>query len=374
MKRQIAVLVIAAGLAMAIAPAANAFTLPPFGPYAGNNGDFQAYSIPLMNLFFFGDQNFNGPGSFSVDSSPGKIKDFVVIGSFPAAGRNNEDVLGKNNGDDAYETINAGSGINYDTICQSKTGGIPGCADYTGSGADFKFVGAKDPGGTGEFTGDVAGTWDVKISTLESFLAGSDLVFFFNQNQNNTSQDIFGWGYVTLIDTDPAGGTATPKCYEFNASQIGFLAFTGDCAHTGPPGGAFNPLTDMNGGDFLNTANPGEFSFSAGQVCLLPGPPAVQVPCSTPGAITVNHNLGADEAAFALFSPELNNQLKDPSNPYTVMQIRFAFGDSNNGFEQIFIAALQSVTPPVPAPATVVLLGAALLSLSLLGLRRCRTR
>lgn len=369
MRKLIAALAVAA--TMALAPGAQAFTWPPPpSPVPVPNGDFLAYSLPLLNLFFFGNDNYNGPGSYSVDSSPGRIKDFVVVGSFPTAARNNTDTLGAGNGDDAYQTDNAGSGVNYDTLCQSAS---PGCGTYPG--ADFKFVGSPDPGGIGEFTGDVAGTWDVKISALNSYLAGSDLVFFFNQNQNNSYQDIFGWGAVTLIDTNTTDGTATPKCYELNASRVGVLAFSGDCTHTGSPGDPFNPSTDMAGGDFLKTAQPGEFSFSAGQLCLSPIFPYPAVPCGTPGAIgPINHNLGADEAAYALFSPELNDQLKDPSNPYTVMQVRFAFGNSNNGYEQIFIAALQSVTPPVPQPGALLLLGAGLLVLSLVGWRRYRAK
>jgi hypothetical protein len=372
MKRPIMALIVVAGLAMA--PAAHAFTWPPPpNPVATPNGDFLAYSLPLLNLFFFGDATYKGPGSYSVDSSPGLIKDYVVIGSFPAAARNNTDTLGTKNGDDAYETTNAGSGTNYDTACQDKNG--VGCANYPGS--DWGFVGAKDPGGAGEFTGDIAGTWDVKISALNTFLSGSDLVFFFNQNQNNSYQDIFGWGVVTLVDTDPSNGTAASKCYELNTSALGVFAFTSDCGHGSETVGTFNAATGA-GGDFLNTANPGEFSFSAGQavICYLPGSPVIVVPCGTPGAssVTVNHNLGADEAAYALFSPELNDQLKDPTNPYTVMQVRFAFGNSNNGYEQIFIAPLQSVQPPVPAPATLVLLGIGLIVLSLAGLRRYRLR
>ena len=167
MRKLIAALVMAATMAMV--PGAQAFTWPPpASPVPVPNGDFQAYSLPLLNLFVFGEARYKGPGSYSVDSSPGTIKDFVVVGSFPSAARNNTDVRGAKNGDDACETINAGSGANYGTSCQDKNG--IGCASYVG--ADWGFVGAKDPGGVGEFTGDVAGTWEVKISALNAYPAG----------------------------------------------------------------------------------------------------------------------------------------------------------------------------------------------------------
>ena len=70
---------------------------------------------------------------------------------------------------------------------------------------------------------------------------------------------------------------------------------------------------------------------------------------------TFNHNLGANQAAYMLYSPELNAAVS--SGVYDVMQFDLRMSALNNGYEQIFIASSNSVTTSVPEPASLALLG-----------------
>lgn len=70
---------------------------------------------------------------------------------------------------------------------------------------------------------------------------------------------------------------------------------------------------------------------------------------------TFNHNLGANQAAYMLYSPELNAAIAN--GLYDVMQFDFRMSALNNGYEQIFIASSNSVTTSVPEPASLALLG-----------------
>jgi hypothetical protein len=117
------------------------------------------------------------------------------------------------------------------------------------------------------------------------------------------------------------------------------------------------------------------------------------VPCSTPGASApINHNLGANQAAYALLFPELNTQLNtlfgslsagalasytmsvdvrlgcDPATvggatgPICEGSLTDGYGRNlNSGYEQIFISTQRDVSiVQLPEPATVSLVGLAL--------------
>ena len=330
--------------ALGVGSGAQAYSLPAPNPaYVVELGDFRVYSTPFLNLFFFGDQKGSKKaGNFIVDSSPGKIKDFLVVGSFPSAALDNTDVLGgAGKGDDAYQTPSAGGTLSWDTAVS------PFCGVVNAGSCEN----SPDPGAAGEFTGDELGTWDVQISALNTFLAGGELVFFFNQNQTNSDQDIFIWALIAVVDNAVVDKLPT-KYFELNSYLSGVFKFTSD-----------EKLSPA----FVDSKSPGEFVFAPGQQCVDPAPPFPVVSCDTPGNIVINHNLGAEDASYAIFSPELNTLVKSPGG-YDVMQIRFALGESNNGFEQVFIMA----DVDVPGPATPLLLGSGLVALALLGWRRAR--
>ena len=100
-----------------------------------------------------------------------------------------------------------------------------------------------------------------------------------------------------------------------------------------------------------------------------------------------NHNLGADQAAYAILFPELNAQLASLFASLSAadlaaysMNIDLRLGcdpalfttsaacvakDLNNGFEQLFFGPLESlVIPPVPKPSSFLLFGSGLIALA----------
>jgi hypothetical protein len=86
------------------------------------------------------------------------------------------------------------------------------------------------------------------------------------------------------------------------------------------------------------------------------------------GSVTVNQNLGANNAAFALYSQGLQDALD--SGNYDVMSVDLRMAAEDNGFEQLFIAA-TTIPNTIPEPASIALLGA---GLALLGFGRKRRK
>ncbi len=202
-------------------------TLPT--PSATNSvtlGDGVSYSLPFLGL--------------NVQSLPGQIDDCIVV----AAGSNGNPVTTTFAGmDNAYATPNGPNSNPYFRI-----------GDPTNS---------PDPGSTGQFAGDSAPTWDTRLLALNTYLAGNDMVVYFNHNQINSGsgidQDLFISAQVALIDN--AGVLPTVSYYFTSApSRTGpqnFGAPGGNPAlYTGPrtpatctyPTGADSPCTFRHSG------------------------------------------------------------------------------------------------------------------------------
>lgn len=325
-------LVVAGALALSLfAPGsqAQALTLPDPFTNAYLYGDFHSYSLPILAYQY--DQLFGGgtgpSNPFYVQSAPGQISDDIVI----ATGSSGNPVTTNFTGmDNAYPTPNSS--------------GIPTFSTGT----------TTDPDPT--FTGDQAGTWDAQLSALTAFLDGNDMIVLFNNNQENSgaasNQNLYAWGQVAIRDSE---GGAAPLYFDFTNS---------------PPGGTF-------GGDPTGYTSPGlwaptaaDYVLSGGQVCINAG--GSPVGCDTAGAIgPFNHNLGADQAAYALISLELNEFLSNwtMESLYDVMSVDIRMYDLNNGYEQIFVqfGTVGEFPPaPIPEPSTLVLLGAGILGVALL--------
>lgn len=311
---------------------------PTIGINAAQYGDFYSYSLPLLayrhDLAFGGGV---GPGNpFYIDSSAGQIKDYIVVATGSSGGPVNTNFAGMDN---AYAT-------------PSGVGGNP--AFYTNTG-DSSGYGVADPDQVAAFAGDSENSWDARVSSIMDFLGGEELVVFFNNNQINSCEDhscqeLFAAAQIRLVSDD-------------GLSEVYFDLLNN---------GGLGPIFGFMGGDTGNYTSAGpwgddfdDYVRSGGQVCVN-ADASMFVDCDAPGAELFNHNLGANQAAYAIWSPELMAALR--SGLYDVMQVDIRMRDLNNGYEQIFIGRMAS-TPPheVPAPAALLIM-----AIGLLGLWRSR--
>jgi len=321
-------------------------------------GDGQSYSLPIAQI----QDGCTSPGCpFYVPSTPGHIKDLVVV----ATGASGTDVNTNYAGmDNAYATPSGVSGSNF-----------------------FSTGTETDPNQLSNFFGDSTDTWDTTLAALNGYLLGDDMIFMFNNNNLNGAnlQSLAAWMQITL--TDDQGQVFSVYDFTNNNSKYDLVSEGG--------GGTFlgdvTSYTSDGSGPDGGTNDDTDYVLSGGPLCInTDGLVPVPVPCDGSGLLPVsqgpvNHNLGADEVAYAVLFPELNDELfslfsnlsAQEMMSYTMnIDLRLGcdpllfsndaedelcsgalsgFGKNlNNGYEQLFIATSTRLAQ-IPEPSTLMI-------------------
>lgn len=323
--------------------------------------DVNSYALQVNGVI----AGSTGPGSlFYVNSTPGAIKDLIVVATGADGGPVNTNVAGMDN---ALSTPSGVSGSNY-----------------------------------------FSGIWNSTLAAFKGFLGSDNPLFFFNNNQvssgASTNQQVAVWAQVSLTG---AGQNTQYLTFSNLGSPYALFTEGGGGVFNGVPGGfsfgGVNATAASLPDPLAGTNAATDYVLSGGSICLstaaATGAPFF-VPLNTPVSCTsavphgsaINNNLGANQAAYALDAPALNAFLASWSgaNPYTDIHVELRYGcdpltigtsrgtagvgscvgrDANNGFEQMFIGTSSRVTQ-VPEPGILGLLALGLLGLAATARRR----
>jgi hypothetical protein len=351
--------------------AASASITLPIGPGLTQQfGQFTVWSLPFLDNLPFpigsGDQNAR---VYAKDSTPGAIKSVDVVVATGANGKevvDNQDLELAGQLDNAYSTPN------------------PGGADWfaTGGGAAFKFF--APPVGTDIVgAGGTAATWDASLKSLYDFLTDAsgntigNFVIFFNLNETRANpnapepisrggvdgllydNDLLAWAQIQVID---AQGVLPTHTYILSSSDdpLGVKTDANEWQEgldAGPP--EPDPTVDPN------TVNDPAWAIVHGVITVEAGTGRFLhygAPDGSEGVstTTILQNIGADNAAFALFNAELNKDVLGwPGNGYDYLQADIRLTRLSDGYEQAFIqpTGLRYIPEPTSVVVWSVLVG-----------------
>jgi hypothetical protein len=336
---------------------ASTVVLPTANPMsAGTYGDFTVYSLDLLAQCQPFDARCNpysgdkGGGSPQLNVSSQQLADQMIV----YRNENGSPTSNYVQGPLAGGSIST-SGV--DNPFDAPTGSGVTAFDMSASNEPMTET-AGTTGTTKDFAADRIGTWEAKLSTVQNYIKGNQVVFLFDNNQigNGVDQQQFFWAQLKIIDQN---GNDTGFCFELNSSSLG---------------GCKASFTDYSG-----IGSPGDFVGSGGGFCvdavtgasyLLPGNvhPTQQGQCGSD--YFVNNNLGQSTAEFAVTLDALNRNLGAWAAAGYSMSINFKMRNLNDGGEELWICSDCSISQTVPEPASLGLVALALVGIGAATRRR----
>ncbi len=297
-------------------------------------GDFNVFSLPLLNLQATGDAVPKPGDPYFFSSTYGQIQNFTIVGI--------------NNGQ-STSTGNPPGSVDgaFNTPSQNNTTNV----------AFTTLTPGTDPGGTGQFLGDIQ-AWDAKTPALLSLINGTPLTAFFAFNETGSgtgllTTDLLIWASATLQNM----GTG--------ASTTFYLGGAG-----APPSILPGDLPAPDGTDATGTNNPGTpagfgpWVYVHAGICVsgttFVGFPDVNGNCAT-GTVANQNNLGQNAAAFMVNSPALDAALDSTYNcPLCVLHITWEMAYINGGGETAWIQ--PAIAQRLPEPGALAITGLVLLA------------
>jgi hypothetical protein len=312
--------------------------------------DFNVYSLDLLRKCS-ADPLCQPQSGLPVQSSPGNISDQALV-------------LQSANGQDNFPPFDPGDNIDQPYL--SPTGGTASSFDMNSPlTPDLNNFSGAGP------NGDTNHRWEMSLSLLQQYLGGHDLVFLFDNNQENNSTDfVFIWGQARIVDIN--GNTVGGQCWEISTKGDSCLGRTG--ADPDPN----ENLADLIHSDYVAVVSDFCVDKLTG-VSYKVGLAHIAADCGIEaghlaGGYQVNNNVSTSVGEFAAFNQALHDAATDVNNGQYFLQLNIKYFANNAGAEQLWICSDCDIDPrrevPEPASLPLVLLGLMFAGISLVRSRR----